>query len=187
MARFTKAELDSYIGTTIPDLVGPGLKLLFVGINPGLWTAATRTPFSRSTNRFYPALVEAGILPSLPDYVNGFDDAYRAEFISYGLGISNLVARATANEDGLTPAELREGGDRLRENVALWKPRVVAILGIGAYKKAFDPKAERGRQPGLFADAELWVLPNPSARAPGSAVALAREYAEPARAAGVLG
>ena len=115
---FTRDELASYRGATIPDLVGPGLRLLFVGINPGLWTAATQTPFAHPGNRFYPALVAAGILPELPDFVTGFTADDRARFVSLGLGISNLVNRATARADELSRDELRAGADRLRSNVA---------------------------------------------------------------------
>ena len=121
MARFTRVELESYRGQSIPDLVGPGLKLLFVGINPGLWTAATQTPFAHPGNRFYPALVTAGILPELPDFVNGFSADYRATFMSLGLGVSNLVNRATARADELSREELRAGAERLRLNVAVWR------------------------------------------------------------------
>jgi len=188
MARFTRAQLESYRGQSIPDLVGPGVKLLFVGINPGLWTAATQTPFAHPGNRFYPALVAAGILPELPDFVNGFDDAYRAEFLSYGLGITNVVARATVGESELTRAELREGAERLAANVARWRPAVVAIVGVGAYRTGFArPKAQQGRQDETLEGAELWVLPNPSGlNAHDTVATLAEAYAAPARAAGVL-
>jgi TDG/mug DNA glycosylase family protein len=184
---FTRAELESFCGATIPDLVGPGLRLLFVGINPGLWTAATRTPFAHPGNRFYPALVVAGILPELPDFARGFDEADRGRLISAGIGISNLVARATARADELDAAELREGAARLGENVARWRPRVVAVVGVTAYRTAFGrPKALTGRQPDDLAGAELWVVPNPSGlNAHDTIATLARAYAEPARAAGL--
>lgn len=184
---YTRAELETYRGATIPDLVGPGLKLLFVGINPGLWTAATNTPFANPQNKFYPALVEAGILPELPDFAGGFTDEYRATFVSYGLGISNLVSRATGMANELTRDELRLGAERLTANVALWRPKVVAILGSDAYKKAFDrPKATQGLQPEPLGDAQLWVLTNPSPANPTKVPALAAAYAEPARAAGII-
>ena len=188
MARFTRAELQSYSGRSIPDLVGPGLRLLFVGINPGLWTAATQTPFAHPGNRFYPALVAAGILPELPDFVNGFSEDYRATFMARGLGISNLVNRATARADELSRDELRAGADRLRLNVAVWRPRVVAVVGITAYRDAFAlPKAVQGKQDETLEGAELWVLPNPSGlNAHDTVATLAEAYAAPARAAGVL-
>jgi TDG/mug DNA glycosylase family protein len=189
VARFTQAELQEFRGQSIPDLVGPGLRLLFVGINPGLWTAATQTPFAHPGNRFYPALVAAGILPELPDFVNGLSDDYRATFISLGLGISNLVNRATARADELTRDELRTGAERLRLNVAVWRPRVVAVVGITAYRDAFArPKAQQGLQPEALEGAELWVLPNPSGlNAHDTIATLAEAYAAPARVAGIIG
>lgn len=187
MARFTRAELESYRGRSIPDLVGPGLKLLFVGINPGLWTAATNTPFAHPQNKFYPALVAAGILSQLPAFSDGLTDADRAQFIARGLGISNLVSRATGMANELTTAELRVGAERLRERVAEWRPDVVALLGVGAYQKAFSrPKAVRGHQDESLEGADLWVVTNPSPANPTKVPALAAEYAPPARAAGVI-
>jgi TDG/mug DNA glycosylase family protein len=187
MARFTRAELESYRGASIPDLVGPGLKLLFVGINPGLWTAATQTPFAHPQNKFYPALVAAGILTDLPDFSNGLTDDDRATLVSRGLGITNLVTRATGMAKELTTDELRAGADRLRANVASWRPRVVAVLGVGAYQKAFSrSKARAGLQAESLEGAELWVLTNPSPANPTPVAALARAYSAPARSAGVL-
>jgi TDG/mug DNA glycosylase family protein len=184
---FTRAQLESYRGTTIPDLVGDGLRLLFVGINPGLWTAATATPFAHPGNRFYPALVAAGILDTLPDFASGFDDADRAALIGRGIGISNLVRRATARADELTRDELRQGARRLAVDVAAWRPRVVAVVGLTAYRQGFDrPRAVAGEQPQRIADARLWVLPNPSGlNAHDTVATLAAAYAEPARAAGI--
>lgn len=188
MGRFTRAELESHRGESIPDLVGPGLRLLFVGINPGLWTAATQTPFAHPGNRFYPALVAAGILPELPDFVNGFTADDRTRFIERGLGISNLVNRATARADELSRDELRAGAARLRLDVAVWRPRVVAVVGITAYRTAFGrPKAVAGRQDERIEGAALWVLPNPSGlNAHDTVATLAEAYSAPARAAGVL-
>jgi TDG/mug DNA glycosylase family protein len=188
VSGFTRAELESFRDASIPDLVGPDVRLLFVGINPGLWTAATGTPFAHPGNRFYPALVEAGILPRLPDFARGFDDADRAELVAAGIGVSNLVNRATARADELATAELREGAARLEADVARWHPRVVAIVGITAYRTAFSrPKAVVGRQAEELAGAELWVVPNPSGlNAHDTVATLARAYAEPARAAGLL-
>ncbi|MGN6326339.1 mismatch-specific DNA-glycosylase [Pseudolysinimonas sp.] len=184
---FTRAELESYRDATIPDLVGPDVRLLFVGINPGLWTAATRTPFARPGNRFWPALLEAGVIPRLPGYARGLTDAERAEITGAGIGITNLVARATARADELSTAELRAGAERLVENVAAWRPRVVAMLGVTAYRVAFGArKAAVGRQPEPLAGAELWVVPNPSGlNAHEDVASLARAYGEVARAAGL--
>lgn len=185
---YTRAELESFRGATIPDLVGPGLRLLFVGINPGLWTAATQTPFAHPGNRFYPALAAAGIIPEVPDFADGLSADYRATFIASGLGISNLVNRATARADELTRDELRAGAERLRLNVAVWRPRVVAVVGITAYREAFDRrKAVQGRQDEQLDGAEVWVLPNPSGlNAHDTIATLAEAYAAPARAAGVI-
>jgi TDG/mug DNA glycosylase family protein len=185
---FTRAELESYRDATVPDLVGPGLKLLFVGINPGLWTAATGTHFAHPGNRFYPALAAAGILERVPDFAEGFTDADRHRFLAAGIGISNLVHRATARADELGRDELRAGAWRLEEDVAAWHPRVVAIVGVTAYRQGFDrPKAGVGRQPERLGGSELWVVPNPSGlNAHDTVATLAAAYAEPARAAGVL-
>jgi TDG/mug DNA glycosylase family protein len=132
--------------------------------------------------------VAAGVLAELPGYVEGFDDADRAAIIARGIGITNFVNRATARADELTRDELRAGADRLRGNVAAWRPRVVAVVGITAYRDAFArPKATQGRQDETLQGAELWVLPNPSGlNAHDTVATLAAAYAEPARAAGVL-
>ena len=113
MARFTKAELQGFRGAELPDLVGPGLRLLFVGINPGLWTAAVQTHFAHPANRFYPALALAGILERPVSPSDGMTDADREAFVARGLGITNLASRATARADELSAAELRAGGERL--------------------------------------------------------------------------
>jgi len=188
MASFTRAELESYRDAEIPDLVAPGIRLLFVGINPGLWTAATATPFAHPGNRFYPALAAAEIIPSLPAFADGLDDAEKRKLTDAGIGISNLVNRATVRADELSSAELREGAVLLEQKVAVWKPQVAAIVGITAYRQAFErPKARSGLQAERIAGAELWVVPNPSGlNAHETVVTLAAAYAEPARAAGVL-
>ena len=184
---FTRAELQSFRDATIPDLVEPGVRLLFVGINPGLWTAATGTPFARPGNRFWPALVEAGVLPRLPRYAEelGADD--RRMIFDAGVGVSNLVARATARADELSLDELCAGAASLTDRVAAWRPRVVAVVGLTAYRQGFQrPRAVAGRQEDSIADVPTWVLPNPSGlNAHDTVASLARAYAEPARAAGV--
>jgi double-stranded uracil-DNA glycosylase len=184
---FTRPELEAFRDATVPDLVGPGLRLLFVGINPGLWTAATRTHFARPGNRFYPALLAGGLVERRIDPSAGMSDSDRAHLVARGIGITNLVARATARADELTPAELREGGERLRRDVAEWRPRVVAVAGITAYRDAFGlRRAVLGRQDAPFAGAELWVVPNPSGlNAHETVASLATAYREPALAAGV--
>ncbi len=188
MPRFTRAELDSFRGTEVPDLLGPDVRLLFVGINPGLWTAAVQTHFAHPGNRFYPALLRAGILDRPIDPAAGMTDDDRGRVVARGIGITNLVRRATARADELTAAELREGGERLVATVERVRPRVVAIAGITAYRTAFGRrKAQGGRQPEPLAGAELWVVPNPSGlNAHETVETLAAAYAEPARAGGVL-
>lgn len=185
---FTRAQLESFRDASVPDLVGPGLRLLFVGINPGLWTAATQTHFAFPGNRFYPALHAAGIIETVPDFANGMTADDRAAFVARGLGVSNFVNRATARADELSRDEFRAGADRLRANVRAWQPAVVAVLGLGAYRDGFDrPKAARGRQEEGLEGAELWLLPNPSPLNGHESVAsLAAAYAEPARAAGII-
>jgi len=189
---FTRAELQTFRDTEVPDLLpGPGqdLRLLFVGINPGLWTAATQTHFAHPGNRFYPALLQAGVLRQRVDPSAGMSDADREHVRERGIGITNIVRRATARADELTAAELREGGERLRETVRTAAPAVVAVAGITAYRKAFGARgAAVGEQPEAFEGAGLWVVPNPSGlNAHETIDSLARAYAGPARAAGVIG
>src|SRR6188472_4051008 len=127
MAGFSRTELESFRDATVPDLLGPGLRLLFVGINPGLWTAAVKTHFAHPANRFYPALLRAGILTEPVSPSAGMSEQDRERFTARGLGITNLVPRATARASELTSNELREGGERLRELVRTRSPRVVAV------------------------------------------------------------
>ena len=189
MARFTRAELQTFRDAEVPDLLGPDLRLLFVGINPGLWTAATQTHFAHPVNRFYPALLRAGIIDRRIDPAAGMSDEDRDYLRSRGIGITNLVRRATARADELDADELRIGALRLTELVERTGPRAVAVAGITAYRQAFgDRKAMAGRQPAALAGAELWVVPNPSGlNAHHTIDTLAVEYAAPARAAGLLG
>jgi TDG/mug DNA glycosylase family protein len=186
---FTRQQLKNYRDHTVPDLVGPGLALLFVGINPGLWTAATQTHFAHPGNRFYPALLKAGIVDRVIDRGNGFTADDRAYLIDAGVGITNLVNRATARASELTRSELISGADRLASFVADHRPSVVAVAGITAYRTAFTaPKAQLGRQPQPLCGARLWVVPNPSGlNAHETIDSLADAYGAAARAAGVLG
>jgi double-stranded uracil-DNA glycosylase len=188
VARFTPAELASYRGAFVPDLVGPSPKLVIVGINPGLWTAAVQTHFARPGNRFYPALLEAGIIDHPVSPSDGMTDADRAVFTERGIAITNLVRRATARADELSRDELVAGRRRLEAFLAEHRPRVVAVLGVTAYRSAFGrPRAALGRQPDDLEGAELWVVPNPSGlNAHDTVSSLAIAYAEPARAAGIL-
>jgi double-stranded uracil-DNA glycosylase len=184
---FTRAELEAFRNTTVPDLVGPRIRLLFVGINPGLWTAAVQTHFARPGNRFYPALRRAGIVDRDIDPSAGMTDADREYFRDLGIGITNLVHRATARADELSRAELLAGRDHLARLVDEHRPLVVAVLGITAYRAAFArPKASTGEQPERMHGARVWVVPNPSGlNAHDTVDSLAAAYAEPARAAGL--
>jgi TDG/mug DNA glycosylase family protein len=192
--RFTREELEAFRGHEVDDLVGPELRLLFVGINPGLWTAAVGTHFAHPTNRFYPALAAAGLTDYEVDRVAGMSDADRAHLVLRGVGITNLVRRASARASELSREELREGGERLLRFVADHRPRVVAIAGISAYRDAFGERgATLGRQPDTldnavrWSDAALWVVPNPSGLNAHETVAtLAAAYAAPAAEAGVI-
>jgi TDG/mug DNA glycosylase family protein len=185
---FSRAELDSYVDATVPDLAGPGLRLLFVGINPGLWTAATQTHFAHPGNRFYPALFEAGIIERPIDRGVGMTVADREYVIGRGIGITNVVHRATAKASSLSVEELRAGGEQLRAFVRLHAPTVVAVAGITAYRSAFSlPKATMGEQAERFEGARLFVVPNPSGlNAHETTSTLAEAYAAAARAAGIL-
>ena len=187
----TRAELEAYRDTEVPDLLPDAaqeLRLLFVGINPGLWTAAVQTHFAHPGNRFYPALLRAGILEEPVDPSSGMSGADRDRFRARGLGITNLVRRATAKASELGSEELREGGLALRRLVADREPRVVAVAGVTAYRQAFGvPRAQQGRQDETWGCSQLWVVPNPSGLNAHETVAtLATAYAAPARAAGVL-
>jgi TDG/mug DNA glycosylase family protein len=186
--RFSRAELESFHGAEVPDLVGPGLRLVFVGINPGLMTAALQIHFGNPGNRFRPALVGAGLLDPQADGRPGMTREDLATLVSRGVGITNLVPVATARADELTRTQLLEGRSRLERFVAAHRPRVVAVLGITAYRIAFErPRATSGRQPEPLGDAELWVVPNPSGlNAHETVASLAAAYAGPARAAGLL-
>lgn len=185
---FTRAELESFRGAAVPDLLGPGLRLLFVGINPGLWTAATQTHFAHPGNRFYPALRRAGIIARDIDRGAGMNDDDRAALMERGLGITNLVNRATARADELTADELRQGGARLVAVVDEHRPLVVAVAGVTAYRSAFGRRtAVLGRQPEPLGGADLWVVPNPSGlNAHETIDTLAAAYRVPAVSAGVV-
>lgn len=185
---FSRAELESFRDAEVPDLLGPDVRLLFVGINPGLWTAATQTHFAHPGNRFYPALLRAGVISEPVDAAAGMSEEDRDRFRSRGIGITNLVRRATVRASELTRDELRAGGTELVATVERVRPRVVAVAGITAYRSAFgQPKAVPGRQPEPLGPAELWVVPNPSGlNAHETVASLAEAYAEVGRAAGLL-
>lgn len=155
--RPSKADLAAAVHKTVPDLVAPGLSVLFCGINPGLYTAALGHHFARPGNRFWPALHGAGFTPRL------FKPWEERELLPLGYGITNMVARTTAAASELTADEYVAGGQRLTRLVRDCQPRVVAFMGIGAYRTAFArPKAQLGLQPERLAEAALWALPSPS-------------------------
>jgi double-stranded uracil-DNA glycosylase len=166
--------------TTIPDVVAPGLRVLFAGINPGLYSAATGHHFARPGNRFWPVLYAAGFTPRvlLPEE--------QGELLALGLGITNVVARATARADELTADEAHAGGRVLTAKVARLAPQWLAVVGITVYRTAFDrPGATAGRQQETLGGTRLWVLPNPSGlNAHWNDAALAAEFARLREAAG---
>ena len=184
---FTRAELKSFTGATLPDLIAEGVRLLFVGINPGLRSVAVQGHFAPRGNRFYPALLRAGVTGHLIDASAGLTAADRDYLLARGVGITSLVARATASADELGPAELAGGAKALARTIRRFRPRVVAILGITAYRTAFAvPQAKPGRQPQDLDGAQLWVVPNPSGRnAHAPLDTLAAAYREVAQAAGI--
>jgi len=153
----TKADLAAAAGTTLPDVIARDLDVLFCGINPGLYTAAVQQHFGRPGNRFWPALYNAGFTPRL------FHPSEQRQLLQHGCGITNVVARATATAAELTPAELIEGARILEAKVRRYRPRVLAIVGIGAYRTGFGrPKATMGLQEETIGSARIWILPNPS-------------------------
>jgi TDG/mug DNA glycosylase family protein len=155
--RPSRAELQAATSLTIPDLIAPKLKVLFCGINPGLYSAATGHHFARPGNRFWPALHESGFterrLAPWEEHL----------FLQQGYGITNLVPRTTASAAELEAAELIAGGRQLERKLRRHAPQWVAILGISAYRIAFDRKAAVvGRQPAALGSSRLWLLPSPS-------------------------
>jgi TDG/mug DNA glycosylase family protein len=179
--------LAAYEGESVDDLIGARLKLLFVGINPGLWTAATNTHFCHPSNRFYPALRMAGLMNWDFDPSIGMTVGERDRFARSRIGITNLVQRATVRASQVTAAELRDGVARLRGLVEQHGPTVVAIAGVTAYRTAFDDSAATmGRQPVGIGRAETWVVPNPSGlNAHETVESLAAWYGATAEAAGL--
>lgn len=155
--RPSAAELAAAAGRTIPDVAGPDLRVLFCGINPGLYSAATGFHFARPGNRFWPALYGSGFTPTL------FRPDEQRLLLEAGLGITNLVDRATARADELAAAELSAGARRLAAKAAALRPRWVAIAGVTAYRIAFArPRAVVGPQDETAGPAGIWLLPNPS-------------------------
>jgi len=187
MPTFTRAQLEAFRGGTLPDTVGPGTRLLFVGFNPGLRSVAVQAPFSLRSNRFWSTLYRAGILDHVVDASQGMDAADRADLIARGVGLTSLVRRATARADELTADELVAGAHDLERRVAAAPPRVVAILGITAYRIAFGAtSAVPGEQHATIAGVPIWVVPNPSGlNAHATPTGLAGAYRAAAIAAGI--
>jgi len=153
----TKEQLLAATEKTVRDIIAPNLRVLFCGINPGLYTAAVGHHFARPGNRFWPALYAGGFTDRL---LSPFEEG---ELLTSGYGITNVVMRTTATADGLTKEEIVAGGVKLRAKVLRFRPRVLAVLGVGAYRTAFNqPKAVVGRQEERIGETVLWVLPNPS-------------------------
>jgi TDG/mug DNA glycosylase family protein len=155
--RPTRTDLAGAYGRVVPDLIAPDLQVLFCGINPSLYSAATGHHFARPGNRFWPTLYAAGFTGQL---MKPWEEQLLLE---HGIGITNLVPRATATAAELTDDELRVGRQRLARKVRRYRPGCVAVVGIGAYRVAFDrPRARIGLQPERIGAAAVWVLPNPS-------------------------
>jgi TDG/mug DNA glycosylase family protein len=153
----TKDEIRAAVGRTIPDIIAPDLHILFCGINPSLYSAAVGHHFARPGNRFWPTLHGAGFSERL---LTPFEDR---NLLQRGYGLTNIVERATARADELNPEELLTGQQQLAAKVQHYRPRFLAVLGIGAYRTAFNqPKAVMGRQGDSLHGATIWVLPNPS-------------------------
>jgi TDG/mug DNA glycosylase family protein len=155
--RPTRKQLDAANGKTIPDIIAPKLKVLFSGINPGLYSAAVQHHFARPGNRFWPALHAGGFTPRV------FSPFEERELLKLGLGITNIVDFASATAESLTRADYLAGGKTLTAKVKRYRPRFLAIVGMGAYRVSFgDPHARVGPQERTIGSTRLWVLPNPS-------------------------
>jgi len=157
MRRLSRAEEELAQDRSVPDLIARDLQLLLVGINPSLSSGATGYHFATPGNRLWPALHGAGLTTRL------LEPSDTRELLASGIGITNLVNRATRSAKEVRPDELLDGAVTLRSTVEAYRPRLVAVLGIGAFRRAFQQKgAQRGRQPIGLAPSQLWVLPNPS-------------------------
>ena len=153
----TKEQLIAARDKTVRDVIAPGLRVLFSGINPGLYTAAVGHHFARPGNRFWPELFAGGFTDCL---LSPFDER---ELLKSGYGITNLVMRTTATANELSADEMREGGRKLTQKVRRYKPEFLAVLGVGAYRAGFgEAKAQVGPQANTIGETKIWVLPNPS-------------------------
>jgi double-stranded uracil-DNA glycosylase len=155
--RPTPAELETALHKVVPDIIAPNLRVLFCGINPGVYSAAVGHHFARPGNRFWPALHKGGFTNHL------FTPDEDHDLLKSGYGLTNIVERTTASAKELSNSELIEGAQRLDRKVRKYQPQVLAILGVGAYRTAFQrPHATLGQQPEQLDDTIVWVLPNPS-------------------------
>src|SRR5262245_1857283 len=153
----TKEQLAAAVGMTVPDIIAPNLRVLFCGINPSVYSAVVGHHFARPGNRFWPTLYKGGFTPRL------LKPSEDQELLSYGYGITNLVERATVAAAELTADELAIGGKQLRNRVEHYRPHVLAILGVSAYRLAFNqPRAVLGQQPDTIGPTLVFILPNPS-------------------------
>jgi len=179
--RPSRAEVAAAAGRTIPDVTAPGLDVLFCGINPGLYSAATGYHFARPGNRFWSALHESGFTDRL------LWPSEQDQLLGYGLGITNVAARATARADELSTAELVAGGKLLAAKVARLRPQWLAVVGVTAYRAAFgQPRAAVGPQDNPIGGTRVWVLPNTSGlNAHWTPAALAAEFARLREATGL--
>jgi TDG/mug DNA glycosylase family protein len=176
-----QAALDAARGGRVPDLIAQDLRVLFCGINPSLYSAAVGHHFARPGNRFWPAIHGAGFTPEL------LVPARERELLHAGIGITNVVSTATASADELSREEYRRGIAALRRKLRRYRPRVIAFLGMGAYRIASGrPGATIGLQAEPFAGVVAWALPNPSGlNAHYQLPALIECYAALARSVGV--
>ena len=157
MIKPTKEQLRDAVGALVSDIIGPNLQVLFCGINPSVYSAVVGHHFARPGNRFWPALHTGGFTPALMKPEND------GQLLELGLGVTNVATRATVAAADLTNDELRADSLLLVEKVEIYKPQWLAILGIGAYRVAFDePKAQIGPQDRVIGETKIWVLPNPS-------------------------
>lgn len=155
--RPTRQEVQEAVNKKVPDIIAPGLKVLFCGINPGLYTAAVGHHFARPGNRFWPVLHLSGFTERL---LLPYEER---ELLKMGYGITNVVERATASADELSREEYIEGGRLLEKKLLKYKPEYIAILGVGAYRTAFNiSEAKVGLQTEKIGVTSVWVLPSPS-------------------------
>jgi double-stranded uracil-DNA glycosylase len=178
--RPTRAELEAARSRSVPDVIAPGLRVLFCGINPGLYSGATGHHFARPGNRFWPALFRSGFTPRL------LFPWEEGDLLEWGLGITNLVTRTTPVASELTAAELRAGGEELAAKVTRYRPRWLAVLGLTAFRQAFGLRGGAvGPWPDPLGPARVWLLPNPSGlNAHYQLPALAAEFGRLREAAG---